>query len=283
MRARRTVAGCPGALIAAVVPLCGDAAIAQRAAVSACTSPFDLTNGSFETPDVGAFEIADQSRVTGWHTTEPDGGIEIWQTGYLGVPAAAGEQFAELSANQRGELYQDRATTPGSRLSYAVSHRGRSGIDTMQIRIGPPGGPPNLTRIVSTGDASWRSVFGAYTVIDYSSNATNIMCASPVGPYRTAAGATPNYATGAVLGCNPDITVWGVGTRTIWNPVPNLDIGLEVVYTKIETSHEAPNLLLNRGVLLSFGGAGGRAGGLYRPSSEEVWSGIFRWQRNFWP
>ena len=164
MRTRRTVAGCLGALIAAMVALPGDAATAQQPPVSACTSPFDLSNGSFETPDVGAFAIVDQSRVTGWHTTEPDGRIELWQTGYLGVPAAGGEQFAELSANQRGELYQDRATTPGSRLSYAVSHRGRSGTDTMQIRIGPPGGPPNLTRIVSTGNASWRSVFGAYTV-----------------------------------------------------------------------------------------------------------------------
>jgi len=164
MWARRTVAVCLGALIAAVVALPGDAATAQPAPVSACTSPFDLSNGSFETPDVGGFEIVDQSHVTGWRTTEPDGGIEIWQSGYLGVPAAAGEQFAELSANQRGELFQDRATAPGSRLSYAVAHRGRSGTDTMQIRIGPPGGPPNLTRIVSTGNESWRSVFGAYTI-----------------------------------------------------------------------------------------------------------------------
>ena len=97
---------CLGALIAAALALSGagggqaaPARLAQVAPVSACTSPFDLTNGSFETPDVGAFAITDQSRVTGWHTTESDGKIEVWQSGYLGVPAAAGEQFAELSAN----------------------------------------------------------------------------------------------------------------------------------------------------------------------------------------
>ena len=123
------------------------------------------------------------------------------------------------------------------------------------------------------------SVFGAYTATDYNANATNIFCSSPVGPVRTFAGATPNFATGPVLGCNPDFNVWGVGARTIWNPVPNLDIGLEVVYTKIETKHRS-----GRGrVLLNFGGAGGRAAGLYNPSSEDVWSGILRWQRNFWP
>ena len=78
------------------------------------------------------------------------------------------------------------------------------------------------------------SVFGAYTVTDYNANATNIFCSSPVGPVRTFAGAAPNFATVPVIGCNPDFNVWGVGTRTIWNPVPNLDIGLEVVYHRLE-------------------------------------------------
>jgi hypothetical protein len=34
---------------------------------------------------------------------------------------------------------------------------------------------------------------------------------------------------------------------------------------------------------MNFGGAGGRAAGLYTTGSEDVWSGIMRWQRNFWP
>ena len=127
------------------------------------------------------------------------------------------------------------------------------------------------------------SIFGAFTATDYNTNATNIMCSSPVGPFRTFAGATPNFLTGAVLGCNPDFNIWAIGTRTIWNPVPNLDIGVEIVYAKVETKHEAANPAAARGVLLNFGGAGGRAGGLYNPSSEEVWSGMMRWQRNFWP
>jgi hypothetical protein len=121
------------------------------------------------------------------------------------------------------------------------------------------------------------SVFGTYTSIDYNATATGIMCSSPVGPFRTAAGATPNFATGAVIGCDPDFTQWAVGTRTVWNPVANLDVGVEVIYSKIETKHD-PNT-----VRLNFAGAGGRATGLYTPSSEEVWTGYFRVQRNFWP
>jgi hypothetical protein len=121
------------------------------------------------------------------------------------------------------------------------------------------------------------SIFGTYTSVDYNTNATNMFCASPVGPVRTAAGATPNFATGPVIGCNPDFNQWAVGTRTIWNPVPNLDIGLEVVYAKIETKYDPATVLLN------FAGSGGRALGNYVPSSEGVWSGVFRVQRNFWP
>jgi hypothetical protein len=121
------------------------------------------------------------------------------------------------------------------------------------------------------------SVFGAYTATDYNANATTIFCSSPNSPFRTVAGAATNYAIGPLAGCNPDFNVWAVGTRTIWNPVPNLDIGVEVVYTKIEQKMD-PNT-----VRVNFGGAGGRAAGLYVPSDAEVWSGILRVQRNFWP
>ena len=64
-------------------------------------------------------------------------------------------------------------------------------------------------------------------------------------------------ALSAFAGCNPDFNVWNVGTRTIWNPVPNLDVGLEIMYTKLETKHD-PAL-----VAFNFAGAGGRAVGLY--------------------
>jgi hypothetical protein len=124
------------------------------------------------------------------------------------------------------------------------------------------------------------SVFGAYTATDYNANASNIFCSSPNSPVRTAAGAATSYAGNtfnSIAGCNPDFNVWGIGTRTIWNPVPNLDIGVEVVYTKLQQNMD-PNT-----TRLSFAGAGGRAAGLYTPSDVDVWSGMLRFQRNFWP
>jgi hypothetical protein len=49
------------------------------------------------------------------------------------------------------------------------------------------------------------------------------------------------------------------------------------MYTKLEQNHD-PAL-----VALNFAGSGGRAVGLYAPSDQDVFSGLFRIQRNFWP
>jgi hypothetical protein len=125
------------------------------------------------------------------------------------------------------------------------------------------------------------SVFGTYTAVDYNAAATAMFCSGTNTPVRNANGvanpAFTNVAGAGIAGCNPDFNYWAVGTRTIWNPVPNLDIGVEIVYSKIETNFDPNTTRLN------FAGGGGRAAGLYTPSSEEVWSGVFRVQRNFWP
>jgi hypothetical protein len=110
-----------------------------------------------------------------------------------------------------------------------------------------------------------------------------LMCSSPNGPVRTFAGAAPNYASGPVLGCDYSWQLWAVGSRTVWNPVKNLDIGVEVMWSQIHQHMEAANPAAARGVLFNFGGAGNRAAGLYIPSDEGVWSGMVRVQRNFWP
>ncbi len=130
-----------------------------------CQGPIKLVNGSFEDPSsVGAFAIMPAQNVPGWDTTASDQKIEIWQNGYLDVPAADGEQFAELNANVPSELFQAQPTTPGALVAYRVFHRGRSGVDTMDVRIGPPAGEPNFTRSVLTGTTAWNEVAGTYLV-----------------------------------------------------------------------------------------------------------------------
>ena len=53
-----------------------------------------------------------------------------------------------------------------------------------------------------------------------------------------------------------------IGSRTVWTPVANLDLSLEVMYNRLER----------------------RLGDRYGPFGDKDWvSGIFRVQRNFYP
>jgi hypothetical protein len=121
-------------------------------------------------------------------------------------------------------------------------------------------------------------LWGSYTAADYNDIATTLFCSSPQSPVRRL-GAPNTPLTGAtvVAGCDPDWNIWAVGVRTIWNPAPQFDIGLDVFYTRLETKSDPTQVVLN------FAGAGGRPVGVYFPSSENVWGSILRLQRNFWP
>lgn len=48
-----------------------------------------------------------------------------------------GYQFAELNADQESSLYQIVDTAPGKMYKWSLSHRGRDGLDTMALVIGP--------------------------------------------------------------------------------------------------------------------------------------------------
>ncbi|MFC8172299.1 hypothetical protein ACFUJU_04170 [Streptomyces sp. NPDC057235] len=129
-----------------------------------------LVNGSFEQPsvtDMAFLPDASQTQasryVPGWLTTATDHMIELWHSGFNGVPSAEGEQFAELNANQVSTLYQDLPTTPGTTLYWRLHHRGRQGQDTMALDIGAPGGTVEQ-RTFTDGNTAWGHYTGTYTV-----------------------------------------------------------------------------------------------------------------------
>jgi uncharacterized repeat protein (TIGR01451 family) len=128
-----------------------------------------LVNGSFEEPVVTNIEILPDStqpqarKVPGWTTTATDHLIELWRSGFQGVPAAHGSQFAELNAYQVSTLYQDLPTTPGTKLYWRLYHRGRAGTDVMALDIGAPGAVVQQ-RTFSDGNTAWGYYTGTYTV-----------------------------------------------------------------------------------------------------------------------
>ncbi|MFE6664002.1 hypothetical protein ACFVFH_10635 [Streptomyces sp. NPDC057697] len=204
-----------------------------------------LANGSFEQPVVSGVEILPDSsqtqapkRVPGWLTTATDHMIELWHTGFNGVPAADGTQFAELNANQVSTLYQDLPTTPGTKLYWQLYHRGRQGDDTMALDIGAPGATVQQRRFTD-GTAAWGHYTGTYTV--------------PAGQTRTrfafrsvsAAGGNQsigNFLDGIFFGTAPYLVL----TKTA-APTGPLEVGDVITYrvnARNEGGGAAENLVL---------------------------------------
>ena len=171
-RLRRAVAGVTSALLlAAGLTVVTEVAAPTPASAAQnptqCQGAVSLTNGTFESPAIGnaTYRLIPEAQVPGWSTDDSANQIEIWSSGFQGVTAPQGRQFAELNANSASMLYQDVATTPGQTLAWSLKHRARVGTDVMRVVIGVPGGTlvqngPNL----SDTTAAWGSHSGTYTV-----------------------------------------------------------------------------------------------------------------------
>ena len=124
-----------------------------------------LVNSDFENvPLSGTHAQLDASLVDGWNTTATDNKIEIWRDGFLGHPAYSGTFFAELNATQPSALYQDVEATPGEIIRWGFAHRGRNTDETMQLKIGPSGGPYEVIGDFTDGPTAWGYYSGEYVV-----------------------------------------------------------------------------------------------------------------------
>ncbi|MFN0083077.1 MAG: hypothetical protein ACKVOM_11225, partial [Ferruginibacter sp.] len=125
--------------------------------LKAQTCPIGLNNG-FETPvlPLGTYQFLDESLVPNWSTTSPDNIIEVWSSGFSGVPAYEGYQFVELNGTTASTLIKT-FTTPSANISATVSfaHRGRAGTDVMRVQVGRVGGPFTTLGTFSAGNTAW--------------------------------------------------------------------------------------------------------------------------------
>ena len=103
----------------------------------------------------GQFGFFDQDRVSCWNTTATDRMIEIWGSGFGGVPAYSGNQFAELNANMVSTLFQNFSAAHGGTVEISFAHRGRAGLDRLSVEIGPTNGPYTNLGTFSANNTSW--------------------------------------------------------------------------------------------------------------------------------
>jgi Big-like domain-containing protein len=156
-----------------VTTACGTATATVTVVVPCTDTPVTVANGSFEAPPVTGYQMlpdASTNPAIGWHTTATDRLVELWRTGFNGVPAADGQQFAELNANEFATLYQDLPTVPGAVMTWSLYHRGVAGTDTMHVLVGAPGAAVAQTPAgasspdITDGNTAWRRYTGTYVV-----------------------------------------------------------------------------------------------------------------------
>ncbi|MBU6214149.1 MAG: DUF11 domain-containing protein [Actinomycetales bacterium] len=168
VRSRRiAVAAAAAAASLLLMPVAAPTPALAASGATACASDaIALTNAGFESPAIPprAYRFMSEANVPGWSTTASDRQIELWSNGFNGVPAAEGSQFAELNANMTSALFQDVETTPGTAVTWSLAHRGRAGVDTMRVVIGPPGGPLHEVARMSDGTSGWGRHSGTYVI-----------------------------------------------------------------------------------------------------------------------
>jgi Porin subfamily len=79
----------------------------------------------------------------------------------------------------------------------------------------------------------WQtSVYGGYADISYNAQANAIMCSIEGGGN----GAGVGTAAVATAGCNNDWNVWWIGSRTQWNVTKDFYMGVDVLYSSLQSA-----------------------------------------------
>lgn len=136
----------------------------------------NLVNGGFESfPAWGYSFYSGTDPQSGWATTAPDNLIEVWENGFLGVPAYEGNSFAELNANYASTLYQNvNGLGDFNQINWHFAHRGRDGVDTMRLTITDFGTDQTVgggddtvlfQQEFSADNTAWQVHFGTITSI----------------------------------------------------------------------------------------------------------------------
>jgi len=135
---------------------------------------------------------------------------------------------------------------------------------------------PTMWNIFSAIQHYWvpevrTSLYGGYVSFKANSSAVDTLICTPLS--KTAAGAAVSPT-----GC-ADWAAWQIGSRTIWNPVKNLDVGVEALYTDLSKSAFAGDRI----TFIPTGTGQVAPGSTFTAGSTHIWSGILRVQYNFYP
>jgi hypothetical protein len=101
--------------------------------------------------------------ITGSGACHP---IEVWGTGFLGVPAAQGTNFVELNAYESSMIYQNMYLANGDILNYYFRHRARASSIEQAGMVIEDQNQVNIATVTTTSPSSttaWSVNQGTYT------------------------------------------------------------------------------------------------------------------------
>jgi len=118
------------------------------------------------------------------------------------------------------------------------------------------------------------TVFAGRTEVSYNDTVVNgrWFCGPSAANGGRAAGG--GIAVASTVACDPGFAFSQIGTHTDWYPVPSFRLGLQVMYTQIDSAFEGATITLAK--------SGARPSGAYTAKDEGVTSVIFRASRQ-WP
>jgi hypothetical protein len=251
---------------------------------------YGLTYGRQDVPDIVANLRVDQ----GWGSAQVMGAFrQIRDYGFAGVVAGSGATAPTAAAGDKWGF----AIGAGLRINLDMLARG----DVLWLQATYTDGMLGTVLNNGNGDgitANRNSTAGPYNLSQasnvpfaYRDAIVNTTLANPTiqtsKAWGIAAGFrhfwTPalrsaifgNYAKvdAPLASTLPDFTVWSVGVNTIWSPVRNLDLGVEVVYGSISRNSANSGPVATTGALTRTDGT--------LKTSDSNWRGVFRVQRNF--
>jgi hypothetical protein len=118
----------------------------------------------------------------------------------------------------------------------------------------------------------WKtSLYGTYDEVSFSAVANAAMCAGMSGAGAVMAGTAGNPL------CNNDWSYWTIGSRTQWNVTKAFHMGVDVLYSHLNTASGGMTGLMTPAA------AFGQPSGVRTMSDQEAWIGYFRVHYDFYP
>ena len=244
--------------------------------------------GGLGTTQAQAFTGGPDSHQAGWVV---GAGLKLntpWLLNWLGT--GAGDYFqTQVNYTQGALRYLNQTTNSvwgindGTQASFGVLADGvYGGLLTGTAVAGTLPTSVELTTAWQVNAAyehfwnpRWRtSVYGGYERVEFGNTANNILCTGTTLPPAV-------NATG--FGCDNNWDTWWAGTRTQWNVTKDFYMGLDVMYSKLNTAN------IGRGTITGFGTTifPARAplvgGGTAIAEDMDNWSFRFRVHRDFYP